>query len=256
MLSPRVIPCLLMRDGGLVKTVKFKDERYIGDPINAVKIFNEKKSDELILLDIDATVLGREPDYKQIARIANVCRMPLCYGGGVQSVEQVRKIISLGVEKVALSSAVLLRPELVTEIANEFGSQSVVVVLDVKKRFLSSSYDIYTLNGTKKASADLLQFVRRLQELGVGEIVLNSIDQDGVMQGYDLNLIKAVKQEVKVPLTVIGGAGSLEDIKKVVSQFGIIGVSAGSLFVYKGKLRAVLINYPDMKNKEDLVKTQ
>ncbi|WNL15934.1 AglZ/HisF2 family acetamidino modification protein [Arcobacter cryaerophilus gv. pseudocryaerophilus] len=253
MLAPRIIPCLLVHNKGLVKTVKFKEGKYVGDPINAVKIFNEKESDELIVLDIDATVEGREPDYKMIENLASECRMPLCYGGGIKTVEQATKIFNLGVEKIALSSAVIENLKLVSDISKEVGSQSVVVVIDVKKKMFGG-YDIYTHNGTKKTNIDLEKFIIELQSLGIGEIVINSIDNDGVMKGYDLSLIEKIKPLINVPMTVLGGAGTLEDINKLIEKFGIIGCSAGSLFVFKGKYKAVLINYPNKIEKEKLIR--
>ena len=253
MLAPRIIPCLLVHNKGLVKTVKFKDAKYVGDPINAVKIFNEKEADELIVIDIDATVEGREPDYKMIENLATECRMPLCYGGGIRTVEQATKIFNLGVEKIALSSAAIENPKLLTDIAKEVGNQSVVVVIDVKKKMFGG-YDVYTHNGTKKTKVDLEKFIIDFQSYGVGEIVINSIDNDGVMKGYDLNLIEKIKQLIDVPMTVIGGAGSLDDIRKLIEKFGIIGCSAGSLFVFKGKYKAVLINYPKQEDKQKLIR--
>ena len=251
MLAPRIIPCLLVHEKGLVKTVKFKDPVYVGDPINVVRIFNEKESDELMVIDIDATVQNREPDFKMIENLASVCRMPLCYGGGIKTVEQATRIFNLGVEKIALSSAAIENPKLVSDIAKEVGNQSVVIVIDVKKKMFGG-YDIYTHNGTKKAKLDLEKFILDLQSLGVGEIVLNSIDNDGVMKGYDISLIDKVKSLINVPITVLGGAGSLEDIKTLIDRFGIIGCSVGSLFVFKGKYKAVLINYPKDSEKKQL----
>ena len=252
MLNPRIIPCLLVHNRGLVKTVKFNDSKYVGDPINAVKIFNEKEVDELIVLDIDATVNKVEPDYKMIENLATECRMPLCYGGGIKTVEQAQKIFNLGVEKIALSSAVIENPSLVTQIVKKVGNQSVVVVLDIKKKMFGG-YDIYTQNGDKKSKINLEKFVIELQDLGVGEIVLNSIDNDGVMKGYDFNLIDKIKSLVKVPMTVLGGAGKLDDIGILIKRYGIIGASAGSLFVFKGKYKAVLINYPNQDEKDNLI---
>ncbi|MEV9616110.1 AglZ/HisF2 family acetamidino modification protein [Aliarcobacter butzleri] len=251
MLVPRIIPCLLVHNKGLVKTVKFKDAKYVGDPINAVKIFNEKESDELMVLDIDATVECKEPDYKMIENLATECRMPLCYGGGIKTVEQATKIFNLGVEKIALSSAAIENPKLITDIAKEVGNQSVVIIIDVKKRMFSG-YDIYTHNGTKKTKIDLENFIIKLQSLGIGEIVLNSIDNDGVMKGYDLSLIEKIKPLIHVPLTILGGAGTLDDIRKLIKKFGIVGCSAGSLFVFKGKYKAVLISYPKNLEKQQL----
>jgi len=253
MLYPRIIPCLLVRNKGLVKTVKFKEGKYVGDPLNAVKIFNEKEVDELIVLDIDATTDNREPDYTMIENLAAQCRMPLCYGGGIKTADQAQKIFNLGVEKIAVSSAIIERPELVKEIAQRVGNQSVVAVLDVKKKMFGG-YEIHTHNATRKSKIDLFVFLKQIQELGVGEIVLNSIDNDGIMKGYDLSLIEKVKEVVSVPMTVIGGAGTIDDIAQIISNFGIIGVSAGSLFVFKGKYKAVLINYPDKEEKKKLIK--
>ncbi|CAI8831633.1 putative imidazole glycerol phosphate synthase subunit HisF [Pseudomonas sp. IT-P12] len=253
MLRPRVIPCLLIQDGGLVKTVKFKDPKYVGDPINAVKIFNEKEADELIVIDIDATVNGVEPNYQQIAKLAAECRMPLCYGGGIRSAEQAKKIIALGVEKVAISSAALDNPGLITQIAEEIGSQSVVVVLDYKSRLLSKVCDVWTHNGTRNTKRNVLDVALEVEQLGAGEIVINSINNDGRMKGYDIDLALELRKAVHVPITVLGGAGSLEDIRSVVSACGVVGVAAGSLFVFKGSYRAVLISYPSAKQKDELI---
>jgi cyclase len=255
MLRPRIIPCLLVHEGGLVKTVSFKNPKYIGDPINAVKIFNEKETDELIILDIDATVNGVEPDYKLIADVAAECRMPLCYGGGVSSAEQAKKIIGLGVEKVALSAAVIENPSLITQIANEIGRQSVVVVLDVKKRMLSKEYDVFIHNGKKNTKRSVIEVATQIEALGAGEIVINSIDADGQMKGYDLVLAQKIRQEVKIPITLLGGAGSLEDIGALIRACGVVGASAGSLFVFKGAYKAVLINYPNVSQRDELIRS-
>ncbi len=253
MLRPRIIPSLLVHDKGLVKTVHFKNPKYVGDPINAVKIFNEKEVDELAVFDIDATVLGKEPDYALIEKLANQSRMPLCYGGGVKTVEQAQKIFGLGIEKIALSSAVIENPNLITQIADRVGSQSVIVVMDVKKKLLGG-YEIYTHNGKKATGVNPIKFAEEAQRLGAGEIVINAIDQDGVMKGFDMNLIDKISEKISIPITVLGGAGSLQDIKKVIDRHGIIGVAAGSLFVFKGIYKAVLINYPTKKEKEELYK--
>lgn len=253
MLRPRIIPFLLVKDKGLVKTVKFADPKYVGDPINAVKIFNEKEVDELAILDIDATCDKREPDYKMIENLAAECRMPLCYGGGVRSVEQAKRILSLGVEKVAISSAALEDPSLVSKISEQIGAQSVVVVLDVKKRFLSSKYEVWVQNGKKSTGKCPVEFARRLQELGAGEVVINSIDNDGVMKGYDVNLVDKVRESTNLPLTVLGGAGSHDDIAGLIDRYRIIGAGVGSLFVFKGIYRAVLINYPNHTEKQKLI---
>ncbi|MCU7548490.1 AglZ/HisF2 family acetamidino modification protein [Chitinophagaceae bacterium LB-8] len=252
MLRSRITPCLLVHKKGLVKTVGFKDPKYVGDPINAVKIFNEKEVDELIVLDIDASVEGRGPDFNLIKNLAVECRMPFCYGGGVSAVEEAKKIISLGAEKVALSSAVFKDFDLIKRIGDAVGIQSVVVVLDVKKKSFLGGYEIYIHNGKKATGIKVKDFVEKLDKIGVGEIVINSIDRDGKMEGYDFTLIDIVRNATEVPITILGGAGNVEDIRKVISKYRIIGVAAGSLFVFKGKYRAVLINYPGKKEKQEL----
>lgn len=254
MLRPRIIPCLLVHQGGLVKTQAFKDPKYVGDPINAVKIFNEKEADELIVLDIDATVLGREPDFALIAKLAAECRMPLCYGGGVTTAAQAARIVDMGVEKVAVSAAALATPALLTEMAAAVGRQSVVAVLDVRKKsgLFAKGFEVCTRNAKVVHKQDPVALAVQLQEAGAGEIVINSVDRDGFMQGYDLDLAAQFRQELKVPVTFLGGAGSLDDIGRLVSRVGVVGAAAGSLFVFKGKYRAVLINYPSPAQKTQL----
>lgn len=254
MLRPRIIPCLLVHEEGLVKTVSFKSPKYVGDPINAVKIFNEKESDELIVLDIDATVNGVEPDYKLIADLAAECRMPLCYGGGIRTVAQAKRIISLGVEKIAISAAAIENPELIRQIADEIGSQSVVVVLDVKKRMLSKEYDVFLHNGRKNTKLNAVEVAQKAEALGAGEIVINSIENDGQMKGYDLALAEKIRAAVKLPITILGGAGSLDDVAQLIRTCGVVGASAGSLFVFKGAYKAVLINYPNVQQRDELVR--
>jgi imidazole glycerol-phosphate synthase subunit HisF len=254
MLRPRITPCLLVHDGGLVKTVRFQEPKYVGDPINAVKIFNEKEADELMVLDIDATTRGAEPNFRLIAQFAAECRMPLCYGGGVKTVEQAKRIVGLGVEKVAISAAALAEPHLIATIATAVGSQSVVVVLDVRKS-ARGDYEVWTHNGSRRTGRAALETARQVCELGAGEIVVNSIDQDGRMQGYDLELAAQMRAAVRVPMTVLGGAGSLQDIRKLLEKCGVIGAAAGSLFVFKGPYRAVLINYPSPAQKEELIRS-
>ncbi len=253
MLRPRIIPCLLVHEGGLVKTVKFRDPTYVGDPINAVRIFNEKESDELVVLDIDASANGVAPDFAMIADLAAECRMPLCYGGGITTVEQAKKIISLGVEKVALSAAAVADPALVTAISDAVGRQSTVVVIDARKRTFGGKYDVYTHNGTRKAGVNAIEFAQAMEAAGAGEIVLNAIDRDGVMKGYDVALARQLRAAVNIPISILGGAGSLDDIEGLVREVGVLGAAAGSLFVFKGKYRAVLINYPQPAAKEELV---
>lgn len=255
MLRPRIIPCLLVHQGGLVKTVGFQDPKYVGDPINAVKIFNEKEADELVVLDIDATVNGAEPDYRMIAHLAAECRMPLCYGGGVRTAEQARKIIALGVEKVAVSAAAVEDASLVGRIAQAVGRQSVVVVLDVRKKtglFAKGGYEVFTRNGKKAHKQDPFELARQMQAAGAGEIVINSIDRDGQMKGYDLTLAAKMRQALQIPLTFLGGAGSHQDIEALFQTCGVVGASAGSLFVFKGPYRAVLINYPNPAQRDGI----
>ena len=244
MLQSRIAPFLLLRGNGLVKTQKFGDPKYVGDPINAVKIFNEKEVDELTLLDIDATASGKGPDLGLLGDIAAESRMPLCYGGGVKDAEMAAKIISLGYEKVSVSHAALERPELVREMAERIGRQSVVVTLDVKREgVFGASHRVYSRNAKQKHKVDAIAAATQFNELGAGEIVLNSIDRDGMMQGYDLSLARKVRAAITCPMTVVGGAGSVDDLRTLTSELDPIGAGAGSLFVFKGKYRAVLISY-------------
>ena len=251
MLRPRIIPCLLVKGQGLVKTIKFKDPTYVGDPINAVRIFNEKEVDELIVLDIEASLKKHEPNYKLIEGFAAECRMPLCYGGGVKTLDQIQRIIGLGVEKVALGAAAIENHALVEQAAGIVGSQSIVVVLDIKKH--GSRYEVFINSGRKKVDGTMLEHVRTLVALGVGEIVINSIDNDGTMKGYDYEMVQMVQNEISIPLTVLGGAGKLDDIQQLFRGFGLIGAAAGSLFTFRGQYRAVLINYPSRQEKEGLL---
>lgn len=244
MLRSRIIPCLLIHNNGVVKTVNFKEKTYIGDPINTVKIFNEMAVDELMVVDIDATVLGKEPNFRLIEKIANESRMPLCIGGGIKTAKQAESIFSVGVEKIALSSAAVNNPELIREISNSVGSQSVVAVLDVKKN-LFGKYQVVTHNAKNRVSGDIESRIKDLVELGVGELVVNSVDGDGVMRGYDYALFDKVYAAASVPVTILGGAGCWDDIKEAIARYKIIGVAAGSVFVFKGKYKAVLISYPD-----------
>jgi cyclase len=247
-----MIPCLLIRDKGLVKTVKFDASKYLGDPINAVRIFNEKGVDELIVLDIDASARGTEPNFRLIENFASESRMPLCYGGGIRSAEHAKIIISLGVEKVAISSAAIEEPSLIGRVAEAVGRQSVVAVLDVKAGRWGR-YEVWTQNGTKSTKRSPRDLAIELEQAGIGEIVLNSIDNDGCMKGYDLKMVEPVREAINVPLTVLGGAGSLNDIGELIQRFGVIGAAAGSLFVFKGIYRAVLINYPSAVERDQIV---
>ena len=254
-LRSRIIPALLLKDGGLVKTVRFSNPTYVGDPINAVRIFNEKMADELLVLDIEATSKNNEPNYSLIGKLARECRMPLCYGGGIKNIEQAKKIIGLGVEKIALSSAILSQLNFIDELVQTFGSQSIVAVLDVKKSFLGK-YSVFTHNGKIKVKNDISDLLLNLEKKGVGEIVINSIDNDGVMKGFDINLIQTVYSKVSIPLTVLGGAGKKEDIFRLTEMFGVIGIAIGSLFVFKGRYKAVLISYLSQNDRDLISKTR
>jgi cyclase len=253
MLRPRLIPCLLIDNKGLVKTVNFKSGKYVGDPINTVRIFNEKEVDELIVLDIGASREKREPDYLIVERLARECRMPLCYGGGIKTVQQAQRIFGLGVEKVAISSAAIDDMGIVAEIAGCVGNQSVIVIVDVRKRSPGDSYEVWTHNGLKNTGKCPFEFAHYLENAGAGEIVVNSIDRDGTMQGYDLELIERMRNAVRLPITALGGAGSLHDIRQLIAKFGVMGAAAGSLFVFKGVYRAVLVNYPSRTERDTLM---
>ncbi|PWG02095.1 AglZ/HisF2 family acetamidino modification protein [Sphingosinicella humi] len=243
MLRSRIVPSLLLRGGGLVKTRQFAGEKYVGDPINAVRIFNEKEVDELVIFDIDASAQGREPDYDLLKSIAAESRMPLCYGGGVSSADQASRILKLGFEKISISSAAVARPELVREMADAIGRQSVVVTTDVRKAGLLGRYYVYTHNGRHKTKLKPIEFLQEVERLGAGEAVINSIDRDGMMQGYDIELASSVRDAISIPLTILGGAGSVGDMKQLIDTVGIVGAAAGSLFVFTGVYRAVLISY-------------
>lgn len=250
-MRPRVIPCLLLQDKGLVKTVKFKDPTYLGDPINTVKIFNDKEVDELIFLDIGATVENREPPFKLIQEIATECFMPLGYGGGIRSLEHMRRIFSLGVEKIAINSYAVENPGFIQDAAELFGSQSVVVSIDAKKNWFGK-YEVYTHGGKKNTHLDPADFSQKVVDLGAGEILINSIDRDGTQHGYELELVKRVSEAVSVPVIACGGAGSLQHLSEAL-QYGASAVAAGSLFVFQGRHRAVLINFPTQQELETAV---
>ncbi len=243
MYRPRVIPCLLLKNQGLVKTVRFKDPKYLGDPINIVKIFNDKEVDELVFLDIAATVEGREPPYALLEDIASEAFMPLGYGGGIRSLDQVRTILGLGVEKVVINTSAFENPGLVSEAAGLVGSQSVVVSMDVRKTFWGK-YEVCTRGGRKATGLDPMAFAAEMERLGAGELVLNSIDRDGTMKGYDLDLIRAVTGRVNIPVVACGGAGSVADLAAAVKEGRASAAGAGSMFVFHGPHRAVLISYP------------
>jgi len=240
---PRVIPVLLLSNEGIVKTVKFKNPTYLGDPINAVKIFNEKEVDELCILDIEASKNRKEPDFEWLTNIASEAFMPLSYGGGITSIDQIKRLIKVGFEKVVLNTSAIRNPELISEAAKIAGSQSIVVSIDVKKN-LWGKYVAVIEDGNTKTDVSPVELAVRSEKLGAGEIIINSIDNDGVMMGYDYKLIKSITSEVGIPVIALGGAGNLEHIYKAIYSAGAHAAAAGSLFVYYGPKKAVLINYP------------
>lgn len=254
MLMTRVMPCLLLKDGALVKTVKFKDPGYIGDPINAVRIYNEKEVDELIFLDITATIEKRKPPYKVLSEIASECFMPVTYGGGVQDVETIRQILSLGVEKVAINSHAVINPDFVRAAADKFGSSTIVVSIDVRKK-LFGRYEVFIHGGRKSAGLDPVQFAVKMEQMGAGEILLNSVDRDGTQEGYDVELLKSVTGAVGIPVIACGGAGKIEDFRAAVKEGGASACAAGSMVVYFGRNRAVLITFPEREKLEKVLQS-
>lgn len=252
----RIIPVLLLKDAGLVKTVKFKDPRYVGDPINAVKIFNEKEVDELIFLDITAASANRKPPLDVLQRIAEECFMPLCYGGGIRSLEMIRNILKVGVEKVAINSHAAEDPMLIRKVADHYGSSTIAVSMDVKKNFWGK-YHVHTKAGKFNTGLDPVKFAVQMDQMGAGELLVNVIDRDGTMQGYDIDLLKKITSEVSMPVIACGGAGKIEHFREAVESGGASAVAAGSMFVFHGAHRAVLINYPSQEEiKKHLPKTK
>ncbi|PWF22171.1 AglZ/HisF2 family acetamidino modification protein [Corticimicrobacter populi] len=249
MYRTRIIPCLLLRGNGLVKTRKFKDPVYIGDPVNAVRIFSEKEVDEIVVLDIDASRDGRAPNYELIAEMAGEAFMPMAYGGGVRTLDQIRKLIRSGIEKVVINTAAVESTDVIRAAADIFGSQAVVGAVDVRKTLLGG-YRVVTKSATSEARVGLDEHIRNLAEAGAGEIFINSVDRDGMMAGYDIALIRNVTQKVNTPVVACGGAGTEEHLREAVREGGASAVAAGSMFVFHGKHRAVLINYP--KNIESI----
>jgi imidazole glycerol-phosphate synthase subunit HisF len=239
----RVIPVLLLRGKGLVKTIKFKDPKYIGDPINSVRIFNEKEVDELVFLDITATPEGRGPDFDLLADIAGEAFMPMAYGGGISTLEQVQRIFSLGFEKVVINTATYTAPQLIRDAVAIYGSQSIVGCIDVRRTLLGR-YELVSHAGRTKQSGGLKEYVAELERLGIGEIIVNAVDRDGTQSGYDIKLIREVSTAVTVPVVACGGASGIDDFVAAVHEGGASAVAAGSLFVFVGPHRAVLINYP------------
>jgi cyclase len=246
MIRTRVIPCLLLRNLGLVKTVRFRDPKYLGDPINIVKIFNDKEVDELVFLDITATVENKKPPFGLLEKIASECFMPLGYGGGVRSLEDMRTLFGIGIEKVSVNSYAVENPPFIRAAADLFGSQSVVVSMDVEKN-RRGKYEVFTHSGQRATGLDPVKFAVEMEKQGAGELLLNSIDRDGTMQGYDLDLIKQVTGAASIPVIACGGASKVQDLAAVVKQGGASAAAAGSMFVFHGPHRAVLISYPSPK---------
>ncbi len=252
MLTKRVMPCLLFLDDGLVKTVKFKNPQYVGDPVNAIKIYNEKEVDELIFLDITATNEERAPRYDIIEKISSECFMPLCYGGGISTIDQIRKIFYLGAEKVAIGTSAFTKPELIKEASEIFGSQSIVVVVDVKKNFFKK-YETWINSGTKNTQKDALEYALQMQELGAGELLINNIDRDGTYSGYDIALLQRISSVLTIPVIALGGAGTLMDIDKAFKEGGVSACALGSMAVYQGQGLGVLINFPLRKDLLEII---
>jgi len=249
MLKTRVIPSLLLRNKGLVKTVQFKNATYVGCPINAIKIFNDKEVDELIFLDITATPENRDPPFSLIAEIASECFMPFGYGGGIRSLDDIRKLFRLGAEKVIINTYAAENPTFVKQASDLYGSQSIVVSLDVEKNFLGK-HIVFTHGGMCNTNLEAVKYAVQMQEMGAGELFLNSIDRDGTMKGYDIGLVKRVSSAVDIPVIACGGAGKLQHFADAVKLGGASAVSAGSFFVFHGRYRAVLITYPSIHELE------
>lgn len=243
MIRPRVIPALLLQRQGLVKTVKFKDPKYLGDPINIVRIFNDKEVDELVFLDITATNENRPPAFPLLANITSECFMPLGYGGGIRSLDEIKTLLSLGIEKIILNTSAVENPALIYKAADYAGSQAVVVSIDVKKTF-SGKYEVCTRGGRQRTGLDPVKHALEMEKQGAGELFVNSIDRDGTMQGYDIDLVRRVADAVRIPVVACGGAGNLNHLASVIKNGHASAAAAGSLFVFQMPLRAVLISYP------------
>jgi len=252
MLKTRVIPVLLMKNAGLYKGVKFKNHKYVGDPINTVKIFNDKEVDELVIFDIEASRLNKPINFELLENIASEAFMPIAYGGGIKTLEDAQKLFNLGIEKVVLNTSAIENFNLVKKLVETYGSQSVVFCLDIKKTFFGK-YEVYSHSGIKRVKIPPVELAKKMQDLGIGELIINSIDNDGVMKGYDLAIIKEIATQLTIPLIACGGAGILEDFKKA-KEYGAHGCSAGSMFVYHQKHKAVLLSYPEYKELENLFK--
>jgi imidazole glycerol-phosphate synthase subunit HisF len=253
MLSTRVIPCLQLIDESLVKTVQFNKPNYIGDPVNTVRIFNELEVDELCFLDIRATVQKRNINFKILQEIANECFMPLSYGGGIKDFETAKKILSIGFEKLVINSAAIENPEFITQLANHFGNQSVIVSIDIKKN-LWDNYQIYSQDGTRKSKKKVVEWAKEVEDRGAGELLITSMNNDGTWKGYDVGLVKSVTDAVNIPVIANGGAGNVEHIGEIVHEGGASAVALGSMVVYQQKDMGVLVNFPDIIKLETALK--
>ncbi len=253
MLRPRIIPVLLIKEKSLVKTINFNKFSYIGDPCNTVRIFNEFEVDEIVILDINKTIKDLEPNYELIKDIASEAFMPLSYGGGINTLEKAKKVFSLGAEKVIINSAVFSNPDLITEISGIYGSQAVMVSVDVKKSFISKKYQILSHSGKRKQNIDLVTYLKRCQDLGAGEILLNSIERDGTWQGYDIKLLKEIASEISIPLIGCGGAKDFSSIDELFFQTDCKAAGVGSMVLFQKKDYGVLINYPKAEQIDSLI---
>ncbi len=251
MFRPRIIPVLLLQNLGLVKSVKFKNHRYIGDPINAVRIFNDKKADELVFLDINASKENRLISLDFVHKVGDEANMPFAVGGGIRTIKDIRSILELGAEKVVLNSSVFENPEFIKKAADAFGSSTIVVCLDVKKN-LFAKYQLVYQNANKKTKEDMVGFAQRMEEYGAGEIIVQSVDRDGTYLGYDIGIIKVVAESVSVPVVALGGARDYNDFGLAVKDGYASAVAAGSVFVYHGPRRAVLISFPNQSMKSEI----
>lgn len=243
MISTRVIPCLLLKESGLVKTEKFKKPKYLGDPINIVKIFNDKEVDELIFLDINSSKYNKQINYEMISKIASECFMPLSYGGGIKNIDEIRNLLKIGVEKVAINSSTVNYPDLINEASKIFGSSTIIASIDVKKNFFGK-YEVWINGGSLNTKINPVDHAKKMEQLGAGEILINSIDRDGTMNGYDIKLVKIISDSVNIPVIACGGAGNIQHLKEAVDIGNASAVAAGSMFVFQGPHKAVLISYP------------
>lgn len=249
MFTPRIIPVLLYKNSGLVKSVKFKDYTYIGDPINAVKIFNENFVDEIVILDIDASKDGRSISRQLVNEVGEEANMPFSVGGGINTIEKIYELLKSGAEKVILNSIALESPSFIKEASESFGSSTITVCVDIKKS-LFGKYEVYSHKNKKTISTPYLDYVRRIEDAGAGEIIVQSVDNDGVMKGYDEKLYDTLSKVIQVPLIALGGASGIHDMEKLWNNSSVNSFAAGSTFVYFGKMKGVLINYPQIDKNE------